>query len=146
MGRFEQKWAVQNGQVALLARFTNEARRAAQNVGGLIKAQLIYRSQAGEFRRTGGCWLGEPTDFAEFRVDETRELLIAVMIGNQVHTVGKRRVPVAFNGDGIETEAEPIPQIPEKTVVVRLTNADTGEFLFEREFRFTVKPLELAKF
>jgi hypothetical protein len=145
MGRFEKQWVVEHGQIALLAKFTNEAQRASQNVGGLVRAQLIYRSQEGEFRRIGGCWLDAATDFIEFHVDETYELIIAVMLGGQVHTVEKRRVTVEFNMESIKTEAKPIPNLTEVTVVVRLTNADTGDFLLEHQFRFTTKPLKLVE-
>jgi len=71
--------------------------------------------------------------------------LIAVKKGDRLHTVGKHRFSVDFNRDGIETELEPMPLIADGTVMVRLTNADTGEFLFEREFRITLKPLEMAE-
>jgi hypothetical protein len=50
---------------------------------------------------------------------------------------------VDLNGERIETDEEPIPPITEGTVVVRLTNADTGEFLFEGEFHLDLKPLNL---
>jgi len=145
MGRFEKQWVVEHGQVALLAKFTNEAQRASLNVGGPVKAQLIYRSQEGEFRRIGGCWLETATDVIEFRVDETQELIIAVMLDGRVHTVEKRRFPVEFNMESIKTEAKPMSNLTEGTVVVRLTNADTGDFLLEHEFRFTTKPLKLVE-
>jgi hypothetical protein len=145
MGRFEKQWATENGQVALLAKFTNEARRGFQNVGGFVRAQLIYRSEGREIRRIEGCWLEAPTDLAEFRVDQTQELIIAIQLNGQPHTVGKRRISAEFYGDRIETETEAITQIMAGTVVVRLTNADTGEFLFEREFNITMKPLALEE-
>jgi hypothetical protein len=144
MGRFERRWATENGQLAILARFTNEARQGPHNAGGLVKALMVYRSQGQEFRRLAGCWLEAPTDFVEFRVDETRELLIAVILDHRAHTVGKRRIPVGFNSETIETKAEAMPHLAEGIVSVRLTNADTGEFLFQREFGFTVNPLTLV--
>jgi hypothetical protein len=85
------------------------------------------------------------TDFIEFRVDETHELIIAVMLDGQAHTVEKRRIPVEFNMESIKTEAKPMPNLTEGTVVVRLTNADTGDFLLEHELRFTAKPLKLVE-
>jgi hypothetical protein len=145
MGRFEKQWATESGQVALVARFTNEARKGFQNISGLVRAQLIYRCDGREVRRIGGCWLEAPTDLAEFRVDQTHELIIAVMISNEPHTIRKRRVSAELYGERIETELEPIPQSMAEAVVVRLTSGDTGEFLFEREFKFTVKPLTLAE-
>lgn len=145
MGRFEKQWVVEHGQIALLAKFTNEAQRGAQNVGGPVRAQLIYRSQEGEFRRIGGCWLEAASDIIEFRVDETQELIIAVMLDDRIHTVEKRRVPAEFNMESIMTEEKPMPDLTEGTVVVRLTNADTGDFLLEHEFRFTTRPLKLIE-
>ena|GEM_PF-5097859 len=144
MGRFERQWAIENGQVALLAQFTNEARIATQNVGGPVKAQLVYGGQTGEFRRIAGCWLEESTDYANFRVDETHELLIAVKARDRINTIGKRRITVALNTEQIESKTEPMPVISEGTVRIRLTHASTGDFLFEREFRFKLNPFELS--
>lgn len=145
MGRFEKQWATENGQVALVARFTNEARRGHQNVGGLIRAQLIYRCEGREIRRIVGSWLEAPTDLAEFRVDQTQELIIAIMLNGRPHAIGKRRVSAEICGERIETETEPIPQAQVDTVLVRLTHGDTGEFLFESEFKLTANPLGLEE-
>jgi len=143
LGRFEMQIAVAQAQQALIVQFTNAARSGSQNVGGPVKALLIYRSSGHEFRRIVGCWLDAKTDFAEFRVDETQELLVAVMRNDRAITVSKRRISVDLNGEGIETHQEPIPQITEGTVVVRLTDANNGDFLFQGEFRLELKPLNL---
>jgi hypothetical protein len=145
MGRFEKQWATENGQVALVAKFTNEARKGFQNISGPVRAQLIYRCDGREVRRIGGCWLEATTDLAEFRVDQTQELIIAVVISDEPHTIFKRRVSAEFYGDRIESELERMPQSMAETVVVRLTSGDTGEVLLEREFKFSVKPMTLAE-
>lgn len=145
IGRFEKQWAAENGQVALVARFTNEARRGRQNVGGLIRAQLIYRCEKREIRRIVGSWLEAPTDLAEFCVDQTQELIIAIMLSGRPYAIGKRRVSAEIYGERIETEKEPIPQTQVDTVLVHLTHGDTGEFLFESEFKLTVNPLTLEE-
>src|SRR5260370_11043749 len=68
-----------------------------QNVGGLVKAQLVIRDGSRELRRITGCWLNEPADMTEFRVDDTQNLLVRLLFGGQLTTVGKRRVRVALN-------------------------------------------------
>lgn len=143
MGRFEKQWATENGQVALVAKFTNEARRKHQNVGGLIRAHLIYRYEGSEIRRIVGSWLEAHTDLAEFRVDQSQELIIAIMLNNRLHSIGKRRISGEIYGERIETETEPIHQAQVDMVLVRLTHGDTGECLFESEFKFTESPLGL---
>lgn len=140
MGRLSKQLATEAGDQAVLARFTNEARRGQPNVGGTVVAHLIYRRDGRELQRATGCWLDEPTDFVEFRVDQTHDLIIASAERGQVHTISKRRVS-AGAGDEIRTDTEQISQSRDCTVTIRLTNADNGDFLFEQEFRLTFAPL-----
>jgi len=143
MGRFERQWATSQGRVALVAKFTNEARPNAPNRGWLVKANLTFREQGREVRRMVGSWLEEPTDFAEIRVDETRELLVLAVIDQRPHTIGKRRMRVDLNGEEIRTDVEPIALTKTGSVTVRFTDADTGQFLTQYEFKLQTDPLGL---
>lgn len=143
MGRFERQWATSRGRVALVAKFANEARPDASNRGWLVKANLIFRDQGKEVRRIVGSWLEEATDIAEIRVDETRELLLLAVIDQRPHTIGKRRLRVDLNGEEIRTDVEPIASERIGSVTVRLTDADTGQFLAQYEFKLQIDPLGL---
>jgi hypothetical protein len=145
MGRFERQWATDQGRVALVAKFTNEARPNAPNRGWLVKANLIFREQGKEVRRIVGSWLDEPTDFAEIRVDETRELLLIAVIDQRLHTIGKRRLRIDLNSEEVLTDVEPLPSPAIGSVTVRLTDADTGQFLMQREFKLQMEPLSLEE-
>ncbi len=145
MGRFERQWATEQGRVALVAKFTNEARPNAPNRGWLVKANLIFREQGKEVRRIVGSWLEEPTDFAEIRVDETRELLLIAVIDQRLHTIGKRRLRIDLNSEEVLTDVEPLPSPAIVSVTVRLTDADTGQFLMQREFKLQMEPLSLEE-
>jgi hypothetical protein len=143
MGRFERQLAISQGRFALVAKFANEARPAASNRGWLVKASLIFREQGKEVRRIVGSWLEEPTDFVEIRVDEARELLVLAVFDQRPHTIGKRRIRVDLNGEEILTDIEPIAPAKMGSVTVRLTDADTGQFLTQYEFKLQMDSLTL---
>jgi hypothetical protein len=132
-------------QDALAVQFTNEARRDSPNVGGLVKALIVYRRGEEEIRRITGCWLNQAADMTEFRVDETHTLLVGVMLGQQLTTVGKRRVRVDINADEIPTDMNALPNFHGVTASVRLTHADTGAVLYEGVFRLNENPLGIAE-
>ena len=67
------------------------------------------------------------------------------MLSGRPHTIGKRRVSAEIYGERIDTEKEPIPQTQVDTVLVRLTHGDTGEVLFESEFKLTANPWTLEE-
>ncbi len=143
MGRFERNLALTNGRLALVAAFTNEAKEGVRNRGWLVRAQLVFQDQGQEVRRIGGCWIDQPTDIVEFRVDESQELLLIALVGQRPHTIGKRRIRVDLNSDQVRSDVEPIPKLKRGTVIVRLTDADAGTFLMQREFRISMDPLSL---
>jgi hypothetical protein len=145
MGQFERKLLGEHGQLSLLARFTNEAQNTGQNVGVVVKAQLIYRSNGAEVLRIGGAWLDIPTEIAEFRVEDIRDLLIAVDAGNGPRAIEKQRVCSGVNGKEIKTDLHLIKIASNGTVTVRLTNAHNGDVLFEREFQLIMEPLQLTE-
>lgn len=111
---------------AFVVQFTNEARRTGQNVGGLVKAQLIYRDGVRELRRVTGCWLNEAADMVNFRVDETYSLMVGLMLEPQFNTIGKRRVTVALGTDEIQQDIVPLHGFEQGTASVRLTHVETA--------------------
>ena len=139
-------WSEGHGyQDALAVQFTNEAKRDSQNVGGLVKALLVYRQGEAEIRRITGCWLNQSADMTEFRVDETHSLLIGVMFGQQFMTIAKRRVRVDINTDEIPTDMNVLPNFHAVTISVRLTHANTGEVLYEGALRLNENPFQISE-
>jgi hypothetical protein len=132
-------------QDAFIVQLTNEARRAGPNVGGLVKAQLIYRDGVRELRRITGCWLDQPADMTEFRVNDTHHLTVGLMLGGQFNTVGKRRVRVALGTDEILQDLTPLHLFEQGTVSVQLTHADTGDVLYEGQFQLNTRPPEIIR-
>src|SRR4029077_3322221 len=76
-GRGVWKEDVQGTEQAILIQFTNEARPGVRNVGGLVKAELVYKNEA-EVRRIIGSWLDAGGDHTEFRVDESHKLMVGI--------------------------------------------------------------------
>jgi hypothetical protein len=132
-------------QDAFIVQFTNEARMGGQNVGGLVKAQLIYRDGVRELRRITGCWLNQVADMTEFRVDDTHGLMVGLMLGQQFTTVGKRRITVALGTDEIPQDANPLHGFDQGTVSVRLTHTSTGDVIYEGQFQLNTRPPEIIR-
>src|SRR5262249_14621986 len=65
-GVWNESYPMQDGFVV---QFTNEARTNGTNVGGLVKAQLVFHDGVRELRRITGGWLNQSSDMTEFRVD-----------------------------------------------------------------------------
>src|ERR1700693_1250556 len=76
-GRGVWKEDVQGTEQAILIQFTNEARPGVRNVGGLVKAELVYKNEA-EVLRIIGSWLNAGSDHTEFRVDESHKLMVGI--------------------------------------------------------------------
>lgn len=127
-----------------MIQFTNEARPGSRNAGALVRASLVYRDDQNELLRITGCWVNEATELAEFRVDETHELIAGVLLGSRLVAMGKRRVRESLNSDVIQMEQHPLTGFQQGSVRVRLTNADTGDLLYEAQFRVNVNPLGIV--
>jgi pyrimidine deaminase RibD-like protein len=132
-------------QDTFVIQFTNEAQRTGPNVGGLVKAQLIYRDAVKELRRITGCWLNQAADMTEFRVGDTHCLMVGLMLGQQFTTVGKRRVRVSLGVDETRQDMNALHGFEQGTVSVRLTHADTGEMLYECQFQLSTHPPEIIR-
>ena len=140
-GRGVWKEDVQGTEQAILLQFTNEARPGVRNVGGLVKAALVYRNDQAEALRIIGSWLDASGDHTEFRVDESHKLMVGIQYAQMFVVIGRRHV-YEQSRFTIETEPHDLPVF--QTVRVKLTNANTGDFLYEGEFRVTLNPLGIV--
>ena len=139
-GRGVWKEDVQGTEQAILIQFTNEARPGVPNVGGLVKAELVYKNEA-EVLRIIGSWLNAGSDHTEFRVDESHKLMVVIQYGQLFVTIGRRHV-YEQGRFTVEIDRHDLPVF--QTVRVKLTNANTGDFLYEGEFRVTPNPLGIV--
>ncbi len=140
-GRAVWKEDVQGTKQAILIQFTNEARPGVRNAGGFVKAVLVYKNDQAEVLRIIGSWLDASGDHTEFRVDESRKLMVGIQYGQLFVTIGRRHV---YEQGRFTIEIEPHDLPVFQTVRVKLTNANTGDFLYEGEFRVTLNPLGIV--
>jgi hypothetical protein len=77
---------------AVVANVTNDARQAADDIGAIINATLIYQESGQELLRGTGCWLGESSGIVQFRVDDSHSVLLGVVIHGQFSVPTKRRI------------------------------------------------------
>jgi len=140
-GRGVWKEDVQGTEQAILIQFTNEARPGIRNVEGLVKAELVYKNDQAEVLRIIGSWLNAGSDHTEFRVDESHKLMVVIQYDQLFVTIGRRHV-YEQGRFTIEIETHDLPVF--QTVRVKLTNANTGDFLYEGEFRVTLNPLGIV--
>ena len=110
------------------------------NVGGLVKAELVYKNDQAEVLRIIGSWLDASGDHTEFRVDESHKLMVGIKYAQMFIVIGRRHVYEHHFTIEIERHELPVFQ----TVRVKLTNANTGDFLYEGEFRMTLNPLGIV--
>jgi hypothetical protein len=140
-GRGVWKEDVQGTEQAILIQFTNEARPGVRNVGGLVKAALVYKNDQAEVLGIIGSWLDAGGDHTEFRVDESHKLMVGIQYAQMFIVIGRRHV-YEQGRFTIEIERHDLPVF--QTVRVKLTNANTGDFLYEGEFRMTLDPLRIV--
>ena len=140
-GRGVWKEDVQGSEQAILIQFTNKARPGVRNVEGLVKAELVYKNDQAEALRIIGSWLDASGDHTEFRVDESHKLMVVIQYDQLFVTIGRRHV---YEQGRFTIEIEPHDLPVFQTVRVKLTNADTGDFLYEGEFRVTLDPLGIV--
>jgi pyrimidine deaminase RibD-like protein len=143
------QWGIQStpyvGQDGFIIQFTNEAKSAgAGNVGAIVKAHLIYSTERGELLRIMGYWLDGAYDLPLFRVDDTHRLIVALAEGKDICAIETCRKTVALGTDEITPKVYRLPpEIQKVTVLVRLTNADTGDFLHEGKYVLGTNPFRL---
>ncbi len=140
-GRGVWKEDVQGTEQAILIQFTNEARPGVPNVGGLVKSALIYKNDQAEVLRIIGSWLNAGGDHTEFWVDESHKLMVGIQYAQMFIVIGRHHV---YEQGRFTIEIEPHDLPVFQTVRVKLTNANTGDFLYEGEFRVTLDPLGIV--
>jgi hypothetical protein len=140
-GRGMWKEDVPGTEQAILIQFTNEARPGVRNVGGLVKAALVYKNDQAEVLGIIGSWLDASGDHTEFRVAESHKLMVGIQHPQMFIVIGRRHV-YEQGRFTIEIESHDLPVF--QTVRVKLTNANTGDFLYEGEFPVTLNPLEIV--
>jgi len=132
------------GRAALIAQFSNEARADGPNAKITARATLMFRRGGNEVRRVTGAWLDEPTELAEFPVDQSHSIIVGFVDSNSLQIVNKKRVKVDLNSDEVRTDLVVLEGTSEGEVLIRLTDADTGDHLGEYGLSFTVSPPNLA--
>ena len=140
-GRGVWKEDVQGTKQAVVIQFTNEGRPGIRNVGGLVRAALVYKNDQAEVLRIIGSWLDAGGDHTEFRVDESHKLMVGIQYAQKFIVIGRRHV---YEQGRFTIEVEPHDLPVFQTVRVKLTNANTGDFLYEGEFRVTLDPLGIV--
>src|SRR5260370_16890669 len=76
-GRGVWKEDVQDTEQAILIQFTNEARPGDRNVGGLVKAELVYKNEAKVLRITW-TWLNAASDHTKIPVTQSTKLILSM--------------------------------------------------------------------
>jgi len=131
---------VQGTERAILIQFTNESRPEVENAEGLVRAELAYKNEA-EILRIFGSWLNASSDHMEFRVDQSHKLMVGIQSAQMFTVIGRRHV-YEQGRFTIEIESHDLPVF--QTVRVKLTDANTGDFLYEGEFVVTLNPLGIV--
>jgi hypothetical protein len=127
---------------ALAIRFSNDARPDVENVAASVRAKLLYFDGEKEIHAVTGNWLDEPRDYAYFKIDGRYTLVVGQVIRGKFHTLTKRKHHTGLH-EFFQPEAEPLENFQTGTVIARLTNADTGKWIFEKRFKITVDPLSI---
>jgi hypothetical protein len=124
-----------------LVTFKNEARTGQQNVGALVRAHLIIQDKDGNEQTSFyGQWCEQASGVADFKVDQTRDLILGLVRADSF--CGLENKPMPDAADGFTSRIH-FMGLTEGFVAVRLTNADTGDVLYEGRFRFTTAPFAI---
>jgi hypothetical protein len=123
---------------AFVVEFQNEA-RVRGNVGGPVNAHVAYSTRTqGEVRAVRGCWLEEGLSYADFRVDAIHRLLVGLRLDpgelvavNKMNTISLGEVP---------TESISVAGTEPWQVYIRLTDANSGDLLYQGNFHMTIEP------
>lgn len=132
-----------DGNIAAVVRFSNDAVIGAKNKEAVVKAAVIYRDGARELLRVTGCWLEQGAGEVRFRVDDSHKLIIGLIQGGEFCALDKREVH-AHRRRGWVTDLHRLGEMPKITALVRLTGASSGYCYFEGEFEVTTNPLGIS--
>jgi hypothetical protein len=101
----------------------------------------VYKNDQAEVLGIIGSWLNAGGDHTEFRVDESHKLMVGIQHAQMFIVIGRRHV-YEQGRFTIEIETHDLPVF--QAVRVKLTNANTGDFLYEGGFRVTLDPLGIV--
>jgi hypothetical protein len=132
------------GGEAIVANVTNDARRAAANIGAIVKATIIYQESGQELLRGMACWLSEGSGMVQFRVDDSHSVVLGVVINGRFSVPTKRRATFGIGHVTFPTDPNYL-NFERASVTVRLTNADTGDLYCEEHFEVVSNPLSIAR-
>jgi hypothetical protein len=81
---------------------------------------------------------------ADFSVDQSQSIIVGLVGSNSFQIMNKRRVKGDLNSEEIRTELIAMDETSEGDVVIRLTDADTGDHLGEYGLSFALSPPNLV--
>jgi hypothetical protein len=123
--------------------FKNEAQAGRTNVGAHVRAHIILQDEDGtEHTSFTGQWLEQVSGVAEFRVDDTRNLILGLVREGDFCGLESLRIQ-DYDGVRFTTRVHSMPDYHSGIVAVRLTDANRGDVLCEGKFRFTTEPLSI---
>jgi hypothetical protein len=128
---------------AIVIRFANDARPGVKNVGAPVKAALRYLDGPKEVCAFTGCWLEQHRDYANFRVDGRYTLVAGLVVNGDLAAPTKCEIH-AHMRDYFLPDLKPLGNFRAGTLLVRLTNADSGDWLYEKQFKVNVNPLTIT--
>ncbi len=113
-----------------------------QNVGTPVKAALRYLEGEKEICAVTGCWLGHYRDDAQSKVDGRYKLIGGLVVKGELKALTKHKI-YAHTREFFELETQPLGNFQAGILLVRLTNASTGDWLLEKQFIITLDPLSI---
>ena len=128
---------------AVVANVTNDVRRESANIGAIIKAVIIYQIAGEELLRGMGCWLSEGSGMVQFHVDDSHSVVLGVVMNGQFSVPTKRKVLNGIDDVSFPTDRN-LLDCDRATVMIRLTNADTGDLYCEEQFEVATNPLSIS--
>jgi hypothetical protein len=139
-GVFFQK---DDGHVAAVVQFSNDAVMGAKNKQAVVKAAITYQDGAKELLRVTGCWLEQRAGEVQFEVHDSHELIVGFMQGGEFCVLGKREIPAHRRRDW-GTYVHRLDEVPKITALVHLTGVSSGYCYFEGQFEVTMNPLSIS--
>ena len=132
-------------QDAVVIQFTNEAAASHRNSQPIVRASLVYSDGHNrELLRITGGWVNQATDLAPFRLEESHNLLVGVLLGDQIVAMEHTRTPSAGGGEYCHMTQRPLRGFQQGSVRVRLTDIHSHTLLYEGYFEISVNPLRIA--
>jgi hypothetical protein len=130
---------------AIVIQFTNEAAPGYRNSQPLLRPSLVYSDeQNNELLRITGGWVNEETDLAHFRLEESHNLLVGVLLGGQLTGFEYTRTPSAGGGEYCHMIRRTLQGFRQGTVRVRLTDIHSRTLLYEGYYDIAINPLRIG--